>query len=61
MAMHRFTNVSDFLNAAREMAESGRPALARLLVEEAADRTPDPTEADHIRTEWLGPNHRKQN
>ncbi|MEW2123119.1 hypothetical protein AB0891_05270 [Streptomyces sp. NPDC007259] len=61
MAMHRFTDVSDFLNAAREMAESGRPALARLLVEEAADRTTDPAEADRIRAEWLGPNHRKQN
>ncbi|MFC8376719.1 hypothetical protein ACQV4C_14520 [Streptomyces albidoflavus] len=52
--------MSEFLDAAKEMVESGRPFLAQLLVEEAADRAGDPAEADRIRAEWLGPNYRKQ-
>ncbi|WP_165956241.1 hypothetical protein [Streptomyces hainanensis] len=39
----------EFLDAAREMATTGRPVLARLLAEDAADRTPDPREAARIR------------
>ncbi|MEV0657756.1 hypothetical protein AB0I62_32940, partial [Streptomyces sp. NPDC050395] len=31
----------DYLDAAREMADTGRPTLARLLAEEAAERTAD--------------------
>ncbi|MFD8328811.1 hypothetical protein [Streptomyces lydicus] len=57
MALRNFNRPDDFLDAAREMADSGRPALARLLVEEAANRTSDPREAARIRDEWLGPNH----
>ncbi|WP_405561350.1 hypothetical protein [Streptomyces sp. NBC_01180] len=60
MSPRPFDSPSDYLNAAREMAETGRPTLARLLAEEAANRTADPVEADRIRAEWLGPNHRKE-
>ncbi|MFF8915078.1 hypothetical protein ACF08M_17600 [Streptomyces sp. NPDC015032] len=60
MAPLTFNRPADYLDAAREMAETGRPTLARLLVEEAISRTTDPAEADRIRAEWLGPNHRKQ-
>ncbi|MEU0647069.1 MULTISPECIES: hypothetical protein [Streptomyces phaeochromogenes group] len=52
--MRQFTRPSDCLDAAREMADSGRPTLARLLAEEAADRTPDPEEAARIRAEFPG-------
>ncbi|GAA2694437.1 hypothetical protein [Streptomyces lunalinharesii] len=58
MALFRFNRPTEFLDAAREMAETDRPTLARLLAEEAANRTADPAEADRIRDEWLGPNHR---
>ncbi|MBP8534359.1 hypothetical protein [Streptomyces sp. MK37H] len=56
MFRRAFDSPADFLDAAREMAESGRPALARLLVEEAAARTSDPAEAERILSDWLGPN-----
>lgn len=45
----------DYLEAAREMAANGRSTLARLLAEEAADRTPDPGEAARILNEFPGP------
>ncbi|MFD9430775.1 hypothetical protein [Streptomyces sp. NPDC060002] len=54
MALHSFTRPSDFLDAAREMAGTGRPTLARLLAEEAADRTPDPDTAARILAEFPG-------
>ena len=56
MPRHTFDTPADFLDAARKMAESGLPALARLLVEKAAALTSDPVEAERIRSEWLGPN-----
>ncbi|MFI0814070.1 hypothetical protein ACH4TX_27925 [Streptomyces sp. NPDC021098] len=56
MARRTFDNPADYLDAAREMAESGRPTLAQLLVEEAAARTGDPVEAERILSDWLGPN-----
>ncbi|WP_330282942.1 hypothetical protein [Streptomyces sp. NBC_00588] len=52
--MRTFDRPSDYLDAAREMADSGRSTLARMLAEEAADRTPDPTEAARIRAEFPG-------
>ncbi|MFD4505116.1 hypothetical protein [Streptomyces sp. NPDC058457] len=58
--MRTFDRPSDYLDAAREMADSGRPALARLLAEEAADRTPDPTEAARILTDFPGPSLRQE-
>lgn len=61
MAFFTFTRAADFLDAAREMADSGRPALARLLAEEAADRTPDPDAAARIRAEFPGPSLRQGN
>lgn len=45
------THVPDdfnYLDAAREMAATGRPTLARLLAEEAAALTADPDEATRI-------------
>ncbi|HET6357608.1 hypothetical protein [Streptomyces sp.] len=51
---------ADLLDAAREMADTGRPTLARLLAEEAADRTDDPTEAAHILCEFTGRSLRQQ-
>ncbi|WP_250287344.1 hypothetical protein [Streptomyces atroolivaceus] len=52
MALFNFNRAADYLDAAREMADSGRPTLARLLAEEAADRTADPAEATRIRSEF---------
>ena len=54
MSSFTFNRPVDFLDAAREMADSGRPTLARLLAEEAADRTPDPDTAAHILAEFPG-------
>ncbi|MDT0341915.1 hypothetical protein [Streptomyces litchfieldiae] len=44
----REPTASEYLDAAREMAATGRPTLARLLAEEAAERTTDPQEAARI-------------
>lgn len=55
-----FDSPSDYVEAAREMADTGRPALARLLAEEAADRTPDPDRADRILDEFPGPTLRQE-
>ncbi|MPY54099.1 hypothetical protein [Streptomyces acidicola] len=55
-----FTRAADYLEAARDMADSGRPTLARLLAEEAADHTPDPEEAARIRAEFPGRSLRQE-
>ncbi|MGS2587909.1 hypothetical protein [Streptomyces hebeiensis] len=60
MALLNFNRPADYLDAAREMAETGRPTLARLLAEEAADRTTDPTEAARIRDEFTGASLRQE-
>ncbi|MGW0993632.1 hypothetical protein ACWD5V_10015 [Streptomyces sp. NPDC002523] len=54
MAPLNFNRPSDYLHAAREMADTGRPTLARLLAEEAADRTPNPEEKTRILAEFPG-------
>ncbi|MER6525444.1 hypothetical protein [Streptomyces sp. NPDC001508] len=54
MALFTFNRAADYLDAAREMADSGRPTLARLLAEEAADRTADPQEAACILADFPG-------
>ena len=59
MPLFTFTTAADFLAAAREMAASGRPTLARLLAEEAAQRTTDPQEAARILHAFPGP-HRQE-
>ncbi|MEV6739465.1 hypothetical protein AB0N14_22035 [Streptomyces sp. NPDC051104] len=48
MPFFSFNTAADYLDAAREMAASGRTALARLLAEAAAELTPDPAEAARI-------------
>ncbi|MFI0740814.1 hypothetical protein ACH4PU_22405 [Streptomyces sp. NPDC021100] len=55
-----FDRASDYLDAAREMADTGRPALARLLAEEAANRTADPSEAARILAEFPDPSLRRE-
>ncbi|MFJ8157715.1 hypothetical protein [Streptomyces sp. NPDC094468] len=52
--MRTFDRPSDYLDAAREMADSGRPALARMLAEEAADLTPDPQAVARILAQFPG-------
>ncbi|MFQ3559502.1 hypothetical protein QZN11_22240 [Streptomyces gramineus] len=58
--MRTFDRSSDYLDAAREMADSGRPALARMLAEEAADRTPDAQEAASILAQFPGRTLRRE-
>lgn len=60
MAPQTFDTASDFYDAAREMAITGRPTLARLLAEEAANRTPDPEEAAHIVAQFPGATLRRE-
>ncbi|MBB5934480.1 hypothetical protein [Streptomyces zagrosensis] len=60
MTGHHLTT-AELLNGAREMADSGRPALARLLAEEAADHTANPTEAARILRHFPGPTPRQEN
>ncbi|MFI0510489.1 hypothetical protein ACH3Y9_10935 [Streptomyces sp. WSLK1-5] len=55
-----FDHPDDFLNAAREMADAGRPTLARLLAEEAANCTPDPNTAQQILAEFPGRSLRQE-
>ncbi|MFD7705359.1 hypothetical protein [Streptomyces caelestis] len=55
-----FDCAADFIDAAREMAVTGRPALARLLAEEAADRTPDADAAARILAQFPGPSLRQE-
>jgi len=56
-----FNTAADYLDAAREMARSNRWALARLLAEEAVDRTPDAAQAARILAEFPAPNRREEN
>ncbi|MEU3930599.1 hypothetical protein AB0E85_00840 [Streptomyces sp. NPDC029044] len=60
MPLFCFNTAADYLEAAREMALSGRTALARLLAEEAADRTPDPEEAAWILRDFPRPSPRQE-
>ncbi|MFJ8392055.1 hypothetical protein [Streptomyces sp. NPDC094144] len=60
MDLSNFNHPADYIDAAREMVASGRPTLARLLAEEAADRTTDPAEADRIRNEFSGNSLRQE-
>ncbi|GHF05819.1 hypothetical protein E5082_13560 [Streptomyces griseoluteus] len=55
-----YDRATDYLDAAREMSDSGRHTLARLLAEEAADRTPDPNEAARILAEFPGQSLRQE-
>jgi hypothetical protein len=55
-----FNTAADYVEAARQMATAGRPALARLLAEEAADRISDPAEAARILREFPGPSLREE-
>ncbi|MFE1749198.1 hypothetical protein ACFW88_01355 [Streptomyces anandii] len=48
MPLFNLNTAADYRDAARQMALTGRTALARLLAEEAADRTPNPAEAARI-------------
>ncbi len=52
--MQTFDRPSDYIDAAREMATAGRPALPRLLAEEAADRTSNPQDKARILAEFPG-------
>ncbi|MFE9607994.1 hypothetical protein [Streptomyces sp. NPDC006012] len=55
-----FNTVADYLEAARQMADAGRPTLARRLAEEAADRMSDAAEAARILTEFPGSSLRQE-
>lgn len=46
---------ADYLDGAREMHAAGRPHLAHLLAEEAAQRTTDPATARAIRAQFPAP------
>ncbi|MFJ8362768.1 hypothetical protein [Streptomyces sp. NPDC093984] len=50
---------ADYLDGAREMAAAGRPYLAYLLAEEAAQRTADPIMALSIRSQFTDPTAQK--
>jgi hypothetical protein len=60
MPLFTFDTAADYLDAARQMAVSGRTALARLLAEEAADRVTDPAEAARILRDFPGPSLRQE-
>ncbi|MBX7549811.1 hypothetical protein K1Y78_17555 [Streptomyces sp. tea 10] len=60
MALFTFNTAADYLQAAREMAASGRTVLARLLAEAAADLTSDPVEAARILNDFPGPSLRQE-
>ncbi|MFK4146938.1 hypothetical protein [Streptomyces sp. NPDC004065] len=55
-----FNRAADYVDAARQMADSGRPTLARLLAEEAADRTPNSSEAARILDGFPGHSLRRE-
>ncbi|MET7664926.1 MULTISPECIES: hypothetical protein [unclassified Streptomyces] len=46
---------ADYLDGAQEMHAAGRPYLAHLLAEEAAQRTTDPATAHSIRAQFPDP------
>ncbi|MEW2120242.1 hypothetical protein AB0945_34705 [Streptomyces sp. NPDC005474] len=46
---------SDYLDGAHEMHAAGRPYLAHLLAEEAAQLTTDPASARSIRAQFPAP------
>ncbi|PWI12487.1 hypothetical protein DIZ27_02740 [Streptomyces sp. NWU339] len=58
--MQTFDRPSDYMDAAREMAAAGRPTLARLLAEEAADRTSNPQDKARILAEFPGHSLRQE-
>ncbi|MFE0675575.1 hypothetical protein [Streptomyces sp. NPDC058867] len=60
MGLFSFNDSSDFLDAAREMADTGRPTLARLLAEEAADRTENPEDKARFLAEFPGRSLRQE-
>ncbi|MFJ7042269.1 hypothetical protein ACIQVC_02520 [Streptomyces sp. NPDC101112] len=60
MPLFCFNTAADYREAAREMAVSGRTALARLLAEEAADRVTDLAEAARILHDFPGPSLRQE-
>jgi hypothetical protein len=51
---------SELLDYADQMAATGRPNLARLCAEEAAQQTPDPNEAARILADYPDPNANRQ-
>ncbi|WP_416970456.1 hypothetical protein [Streptomyces sp. 4F14] len=55
MPHFNFTTPADYLDAARDMTYSGRPTLARLLAEAAAELTSNPAEAARILAEFPTP------
>ncbi|MFK0288214.1 hypothetical protein ACIQVL_48255 [Streptomyces sp. NPDC090499] len=55
-----FNTAADYLEAARQMADTGRPTLARLLAEEAADRMSDAAETARILNEFPGSRLRQE-
>ncbi|MGW0827081.1 hypothetical protein [Streptomyces sp. NPDC002845] len=60
MPLFCISTAADYLDAARQMAVAGRTALARLLAEEAADRTQDLDQAARILREFPGPSLRQE-
>ncbi|MCX5532212.1 hypothetical protein OG785_16740 [Streptomyces sp. NBC_00006] len=50
---------ADYLDAAREMAATGRPYLAHLLADTAAEQTADLAVAQTIRAQYPKPSHRE--
>ncbi|NBM17064.1 hypothetical protein [Streptomyces sp. GC420] len=52
MPLFCFDTFNDYLDAAREMARTGHPTLARLLAEEAAERATNPDETALVRGEF---------
>ncbi|MCI3241164.1 MULTISPECIES: hypothetical protein [Streptomyces] len=60
MRLFCFNTAADNVEAARQMAATGRPALARLLAEEATDRASDPAESARILREFPGPSLRQE-
>ncbi|MEU6990579.1 hypothetical protein ABZ953_07990 [Streptomyces sp. NPDC046465] len=60
MPHYAYDTAADYLDAAREMDDTGRPTLARLLAEEAADRIADPERAARILRDYSGPSLRQE-
>ena len=60
MPLFCFNPAADYPAAAHQMADPGRPTLARLLAEEAANRTSDAAEAARILNEFPAPSLRQE-